>query len=97
MKRILSQLYDGNILPLDHFLPKSKEYVEQRRKQARHYEDFLARLENLDPELSKEYFQIMDEQIDLCPLEMSEMFIDGFCLGARMMIEIFENDFTDME
>ena len=28
------------------------------------------------------------------PLETSEMFIDGFRLGARMMIEIYQKDFT---
>lgn len=37
----------------------------------------------------------MDEQLDTLPLEMSEMFIDGFRLGARMMIEIYQKDFTD--
>ena len=29
------------------------------------------------------------------PLEISEMFIDGFRLGAKMVIEIYGNDITD--
>lgn len=97
MKPILLQLYDGNISPLERFSPHSKEYMEKRRTQANHYETFIAKLEKLDPALSREYFKIMDEQIDLHPIEASEMFIDGFCLGARMMIEIFDNDFADMK
>ncbi len=38
----------------------------------------------------------MDEQLDLYPVEISEMFIDGFCLGARMVIEIYQNKFPNM-
>lgn len=30
--------------------------------------------------------------IDMVPFEFSETFIDGFRLGARMMIEVFQND-----
>ena len=32
----------------------------------------------------------MDEQLDLCPLELTESFLDGFRLGARLAIELFE-------
>lgn len=32
----------------------------------------------------------MDEEFDAVPLELSETFISGFRLGAKMMIEIFE-------
>lgn len=35
----------------------------------------------------------MDEQLDMLPLELSEMFIDGFRLGARMIIEVFEDKY----
>jgi len=34
----------------------------------------------------------MDEQLDVIPYEFSEMFIDGFRLGARIMIDIFQGD-----
>lgn len=35
----------------------------------------------------------MDEQLDTFPYDTSSMFIDGFRLGARMMIEIFEEKY----
>ena len=62
---------------------------------AEHYEDFVKQLKVLEPPLDKHFVEIMDEQLDTLPLEMSEMFIDGFRLGARMMIEIYQKDFTD--
>lgn len=43
----------------------------------------------------QEFTQIMDEQLSAIPLEISEMFIEGFRLGARMMIEIYGNDISD--
>lgn len=39
----------------------------------------------------------MDEQFDLISYDFSEMFIDGFRLGARMMIDIFQGDLYIME
>ena len=34
----------------------------------------------------------MDDQLDVIPYEFSEMFTDGFRLGARIMIDIFQGD-----
>lgn len=39
----------------------------------------------------------MDEQLDVIPTEFSEMFIDGFRLGARIMIEVFQGDLNIKE
>ena len=50
----------------------------------------------MEPPLAKRFIEIMDEQLDTVPIEMSEMFIDGFRLGARMMIEIYQADFSDI-
>lgn len=51
--------------------------------------------EKTEPPLDERFLEIMDEQLKTVPLEISEMFIDGFRLGARMMIEIYQKDFTD--
>lgn len=42
--------------------------------------------------LDKRFIEIMDEQLDVIPYDFSEMFIDGFRLGARIMIDIFQGD-----
>ena len=77
------------------YTPKIEEYRKLRQQHYKHYEDFVKQLKVLEPPLDKHFVEIMDEQLDTLPLEMSEMFIDGFRLGARMMIEIYQKDFTD--
>ena len=54
-----------------------------------HYEDFIEVLAKLNPPLDKRFIEIMDEQLDVIPYEFSEMFIDGFKLGAKIMAEVF--------
>ena len=54
-----------------------------------HYNNFIEALSKLEPSLAKQFIEIMDEQLDVIPYEFSEMFIDGFRLGARIMIDIF--------
>ena len=92
MRVILQQLFDGDICPAEQFYPKTKEYKAMRKKHCIHCENFIKKLEALKPSLSKEFIQIMDEQLDIVSFEFSDMFIEGFRLGARIVIEIYEGD-----
>lgn len=93
MQTILEQLYAGDIYPAEQYLPLMERYKEQRKKQYQNYEDFVQELDKLEEPLGKRFIAIMDEQLDTVPLEFTEMFIDGFRLGARMMIEVFEDKY----
>ena len=95
MKSLLLQLYNGEVYPAEQYTPRTAEYRKLRQEHYKHYEDFIKQLKLLEPPLDKRFIEIMDEQLDTIPLETSEMFIDGFRLGARMMIEIYQKDFTD--
>lgn len=97
MKNILSALYDGKIFPAEQYSPRSEEYRKIHQEHYRHYEDFMETLSKLDPPLDKPFIQIMEEQLDVIPYEFSEMFIDGFRLGARIMIDIFQDDLCIQE
>ena len=90
MSKILQDLYNGEIYPAEQYLPKIEEYSALRKKHYEHYEDFI---QKLGSPLDKEFIQIMDEQLDTLPIEFSEMFIDGFRLGAKMIIEVFESKY----
>lgn len=92
MSTILEQLYKGNICPSEQYQPLQDSYQKIHREHRRHYMDFIKALEQLDPPLDKRFIEIMDEQLDTIPLDFSAMFIDGFCLGAQMMIEILSNN-----
>mgnify|MGYP006949204838 CR=1 FL=1 len=95
MKSLLLQLYDGEVFPAEQYTPKLEEYCKLRREHYKHYEEFINQLKVLEPPLDKRFIEIIDEQLDIIPLEVSEMFVDGFCLGARMMVEIYQKDFAD--
>ena len=88
MDKILHDLYNGEINPIEQYRPMTEEYKALREKQYQHYEDFIKKLGS---PLDKEFIRIMDEQLDTVPIEFSETFIDGFRLGARMMIEVFDD------
>ena len=92
MKSILSALYEGKISSAEQYSSRNEEYRKIYQKHYRHYDDFIETLSKVNPPLDKKFIEIMDEQLDVIPYEFSEMFIDGFRLGARMMIEIFQDD-----
>ncbi|RKJ56101.1 hypothetical protein D7Y09_03790 [bacterium 1XD42-1] len=92
MNSVLSDLYEGKIFPAEEYSSKSETYQKLRQKYCRCYEDFIKTLQKLDPPLDTEFIRIMNEHLDMVPFEFSETFIDGFRLGARMMIEVFQND-----
>ncbi|MCR1842958.1 DUF6809 family protein [Murimonas intestini] len=97
MKSILLRLYDGEICPAEQFGLKTEEYRSMRQAQYQHYEDFIEKLKSLAPPLHEKFIDIMDEQLDTVPLELSGSFLDGFRLGARMMIEVYQSNYTDLE
>lgn len=86
MKRILEQLYNGDLYPYSKFQTTIQEYRENREKAFASYTVFL---EKLPSELKKEFNELIDEHLDLLPLEMEQNFLDGFCIGIRMMAEVY--------
>lgn len=92
MKSILELLYDGEIYPAEQYVPKGEEYRKLYQGHYHHYEDFIEILSRLDPPLDKRFIEIMDEQLDVMPYHFSEIFIDGFRLGAKIMAEVFRNE-----
>ena len=84
-EKTLLDLYYGRIAPAEQYQPLIEEYSVLRKKQYRHYNEFI---EKLSSPLNKEFEIIMDEQLDTLPYDFSQTFIDGFRLGAKMMMEI---------
>jgi len=94
MDKILQALYDGEIYPAAQYRPRSEQYIAKQKERNRNYEDFMKKIGS---PLDVEFIQIMDERLDTIPIELSEMFLDGFRLGARMMIEVFEDKYRKEE
>lgn len=90
MNDILKQLYSGEIYPEEQYRPILEEHKALQRKQYKKYEDFISKIGS---PLDKEFEHILDEQLDILSLDFFQMFSDGFRLGAKMMVEIFEDKY----
>lgn len=82
---ILKDLYYGNIEPSQRFIKKDSEYKKIQG-------EFVDCLEELNATLTEEQkrlrVQIEDKSLAMCCISEEERFIDGFCMGAKMMLEI---------
>lgn len=92
MKSILSQLYHGELVPEDQYFHKMEAYQELYREHMCHHKSFIEKLGVLSPALQEEFIDIMNEQLEEVPLELTETFIGGFQLDARMMIELYQDN-----
>lgn len=92
MNTILQKLYDGELCPAEQVSSKVEKYQNIKRKHYYNYENFAKKLKKLKPPLHKKFMAIIDEQLDIVALEELDVFIDGFKLGAKMMMEILDNN-----
>lgn len=83
VKTILHHLYTGE------FSEPTKERQDRLHEFNVHFQDFM---EKLDPLLWDELIDIIDEHSNSLSSETSEIFADGFRLGAKMMLEILKDD-----
>ena len=95
MKSILLQLFDGQINPGEQYYPKTEEYRKLTRAYVDRCETFINQLKKCSPSLAVEFNNILDHHLDVIPFETEEIFIDGFCLGARMMIEVCQKNLSN--
>lgn len=89
MSTLLQQLYNGEIFPAEQYRPILEEYRLMRKKHMENYDSFI---QKLGSPLDKEFIKIMDEQLETLPLDFYQMFSNGFKLGAKMMIEVFDGE-----
>lgn len=95
LKSILLELFQGEIAPLDRYKVILKEYKEQWENTMKSENSFVKKL---DEPLREEFEKLMDDHFDLIPLEMSDVFAEGFRIGARMMVEsLWDKDSNEPE
>ena len=82
---ILEELYNGNICPADKYMKRGSEYYEISRFLANKEDVFL---ENLTQEQKALYEEILDKRTDQENIYTKEIFVEGFRLGAQIMLEI---------
>ena len=92
MKDILEELYLGNLRPLDTVAPQSEDYEDARTKRSDRIHSLMKKLGRQDEELRKEMGEILDMEGEIESYEITETFIVGFRLGARIMLAIYSDD-----
>ena len=86
---ILEELYHGNINPSAKTVVSGSEYQKSQHKLG----DLLEELEKLLNTEEKELLEnIMTAWSELDCISSEERFTEGFKLGARISLEIFEKD-----
>lgn len=86
MKNIIEELYYGNLRPEEHIVPSNSEYRPLTRK-------ISALMEEAKQRFSEDDFTTLEEILDLNgesnSMVISEAFVQGFRMGALVMVEVF--------
>lgn len=89
---ILEELYNGNINPSDKFVKKGGEYGRLLNEYAVQLDRLTAMLDEGEKKLLE---SILETNGSMEIISHKESFIEGFCLGSRIMLEILNRDLTD--
>lgn len=86
MKNIIEELYYGNLRPEEHIVPSNPEYRPLTRKISEMMEEAKQRF-------SEDNFKTLEKILDLngesSSMVASEAFVQGFRMGALVMVEVF--------
>lgn len=85
--KVIEELYYGNIDPFEHGVIHKSEQKQLCGYICRHEDAFKAGLSDAQKETLE---KLQDSTAELHRLEELEMFIVGFRLGARLMLEALE-------
>lgn len=88
---ILKNLYYGDLEPIDKYFDKNSKYGAAFGIVADHEKklmDFLASLPDAEEELNL-FLQMQEAQMKISDFSECERFIDGFRMGAELMLETF--------
>ena len=97
MRRILEELYHGNINPTAKKLNRGTQYDDALRCMCKNEEKLESLLEGKEKETFQKFKECADE---VQQFNEEDIFVTGFRLGARMIIEAFceyDGFFTDID
>ncbi len=95
MKSVLQQLYDGEIAPRELYTKRLKAYQQLLHENGTYIENFQEELSKINPDLGDRFMDILERHWQEAPWEYTQLFLDSFCLGARIMLEICEKEFGE--
>ena len=93
MKSVLQQLYEGEIAPAELYTKRLQEYQQLLHENGEYIESFQEKLSKINADLGDQFMDILEKHWQEAPWEYTQVFLDSFCLGARIMLEICEKEF----
>ena len=87
-EKILSRLYHGNLNPVAKGVVPGSEFQKWQREVSDLEEKLIAQLDEQQQRLLQDF---ITAQGNLLYISGEERFTDGFRMGAKMILEIFEN------
>lgn len=88
MATVLEQICDGALYSTEWRRPKSEAYACLEEQYDRHCRELMETLKRQKPPLHQEFIRVLDEQLETTSMELEETFRGGFCMGAKLMLEI---------
>ncbi|MFR2804986.1 MAG: DUF6809 family protein [Faecalispora jeddahensis] len=88
-EKILSELYHGNINPVAKSVVQGSSYQKAMHKISTLEEKLMSQLDKEQQKLLQDFISVQGE---LNYISGEERFTDGFRMGAKLILEIFEKD-----
>ena len=88
-EKILSELYHGNLNPVAKSVVPGSEFQKRQREVAELEEKLMAKLDEGQQRLLQDF---ITAQGNLLYISGEERFTEGFRMGAKIILEIFEKD-----
>ena len=85
----LEELWYGNISPCERDFKRGSKYSELLGYIVRHEEDLQKRLNDEEKEIFERFVDCSNE---MCCVSEREMFVQGFMLGAKLIIEVISSE-----
>ena len=82
---IIEDLWYGNISPCERDIKRSSEYADVLERIVQLEADLYARLNDEEKEILEKFVNCTNE---MCCISERDMFVQGFMLGAKLIIEV---------
>ncbi len=82
---ILKDFFNGNTIPCEKYIKRDGEYYELNKELTKNIDNLSSSLNSQEKDL---FEKIENDAISICAICEEERYIEGFCAGAKMMLEI---------
>ena len=86
---IIEDLWYGNISPCERDIKRSSDYADALERIVQYEKELHARLNDEEKEILEKFVNCTNE---MCCISEREMFVQGFMLGAKLIIEVMNSE-----